>query len=162
MHCSPFRGLIQDLGSGRLLAESAPLGHTTPAPLDRSGDLFVRRAPVHYWSWINGGFANNDVYYRIGEGWTDESNTDSDRRCPMDERKDVELEASTGCQASMGVGLDDGETRAYFDGAGHFLAAIRLREGDAARVNVRVDPEAKKLAIEGAGCALAVPFARAP
>lgn len=167
LHCSRFGGMIQDLGRGRLLAESGPLDHPPITPLEAvaaGSAIYVRRVPVHYFSRVSGGFVNSDVAYREHEGWTDEigHGSGSERRCPADERKEVDLELGAGCDAAPGVGLDDGEVRTYYDAAGHFLAAIRLREGDDARVTVRVEEKEARLVVDGGGCALTVPFARAP
>ena len=65
---------------------------------------------------------------------------------------------STGCQASAGAGYADGETRNYYDRAGHWLAALRLRGDDASRVTIRI--EATRLGVDGAGCALSVSLSR--
>jgi hypothetical protein len=159
-HCTANGGFVQELGGGKLYVETGPVTVLARTPFEPTGKLFVRRTPSKFWTWIAGWFPGRDVSYRQGEGWTDEVGPSGDERCVRDERTEVELVASTGCHTSKGAGMTEGEIRAVYDAAGHFLAAVRLREGDDARVTVRV--EEARLVVEGAGCALALPFARAP
>jgi hypothetical protein len=154
MHCSVFWGLVQGLGGGLYYVESAAGGR--PEPLGRAGRLWVKRQKQHFWSWVQGYFVGGDAIYRRLEGWSDLAHDGAMASCPADESTGAPLEPSSGCQASDGAAFDDGEIRSYFDDQGRWLASLVLRDGDEARVTIRLD--AKSLDVSGGGCALTVPF----
>jgi hypothetical protein len=118
----------------------------------------VRTTPERYWSWVTGQFRDGDPTYYVSEGWSDQIERFESPPCVQDETGDAALVLSTGCQASMGAGFGDGETRDYYDGSGRWVAGLRLRREDLALVTVGV--EGKTLRVKGGGCDLSVPLAK--